>query len=145
VTDPRAKGAQRSPAPSDADAGVWQGRAIARRCVSPDGWTVLVGRTASDNDVLTFKLASPKDFWLHVSGTSGSHVIVRNPDALERLPRETLRYAAGLAAGYSRARQAGRVAVHVARCADVRKPRGAPAGQVTVSRSTTVRAAPQRV
>jgi predicted ribosome quality control (RQC) complex YloA/Tae2 family protein len=112
--------------------------------VSPDGFTVLVGRTAEDNDVLSLRLARPHDFWLHVAGESGSHVVVLNPERLERLPRETVRFAAALAAGYSRARGAGRVAVHLARCADVGKRRGAPPGEVTLVRWTTVKASPLR-
>lgn len=133
-----------SPERSNADAGIWHGKAVARRVVSPDGLTILVGRTAMDNDILTFKLGSPRDFWLHVAGESGSHVIVRNPAGLERPPRDTLRLAAALAAGYSKARRGGRVAVHVATCADVGKPRGAPAGQVTLTRFKTVHTLPQR-
>jgi predicted ribosome quality control (RQC) complex YloA/Tae2 family protein len=129
---------------SDADAGVWNGKSVARRFVSPDGFVVLVGRAAHDNDVLTFKLAAPRDFWFHVSGESGSHVVVRNPEGVDRLPRETQRFAAALAAGYSKARHAGRVAVHAARCADVRKPRGAPAGQVTLTHFSSVHVTPLR-
>ncbi|HPA81636.1 MAG TPA: hypothetical protein PLS95_12540 [Thermoanaerobaculales bacterium] len=53
--------------------------------------------------------------------------------------------AAGLAAGYSRARRGGRLAVHMARCRDVGKRRGAPAGEVTLSRSETVRCDPLRL
>jgi len=132
------------PEPSDPDAGMWQGKAVAHRFVAPDGAVILVGRTAADNDILTFKLASPKDFWLHVAGASGSHVVVRNPDGLARLPRDTLRFAASLAAGYSKARQGGRVAVHVAPVSEVRKPRGAPAGQVTLNRFESVRVPPSR-
>jgi len=105
---------------------------------------VLVGKTAADNDVLTLELAAPNDAWMHVVGESGSHVVVRNPDGLERLPRATLQFAAGLAVGYSKARHAGRTAVHVARCADVHKPRGAPAGQVTLRQWRTVRVTPVR-
>lgn len=133
-----------APPPSDPDEGVFQGRSIARRFVSPDGLVVLVGRSASDNDLLSLKLSSPRDFWMHVAGDSGSHVVVRNPDNLPRLPRETARFAAGLAAGHSKARDGGQVAVHVARCADVGKQRGAPAGQVTLARFTTVHATPRR-
>ena len=127
---------------TDADAGVWHGRSVARRFVSPDGFTVLVGRTAGDNDVLTFKLGEPHDVWMHVGAESGSHVVVRNPDRLERLPRETIRYAAALAARYSKARHAGRAAVHVTTCRDVSKPRGFPAGKVLLRRFTTVHASP---
>ena len=96
---------------------------------SPDGMVVLVGNSAADNDVLTFKVAAQKDFWMHVAGESGSHVVVRNPENLESLPRETLRYAASLAARYSKAQNAKKVTVHVARRKDVQKPRGMAAGR----------------
>jgi len=132
------------PPPPDPEAGTWQGRSVARRFVSPDGFTVLVGQRAEDNDILSLKLASPRDFWFHVASDSGSHVVVRNPDGLDRLPRDTMRFAASLAAGYSKARRGGRVAVHVTRCADVSKRRGAPAGQVMLQRWDTTTVAPSR-
>ncbi len=131
-------------AASDADAGVWRGRSVARRLFSPDGLVVLVGRSAADNDLLSFKLAQPRDFWLHVAAESGSHVVVRNPQGLDRLPRETRLFAAALAAGHSRGRAGGRVAVHLARCADVSKPRGFAPGKVLVARYATVHVAPRR-
>jgi predicted ribosome quality control (RQC) complex YloA/Tae2 family protein len=132
------------PPPPDPENGLWQGRSIARRFVSPDGMTVLVGKTAEDNDILSLKLASPRDFWFHVAGESGSHVVVRNPENLDRLPRETERFAAALAAGYSKARNGGRVSVHTCRCEDVSKPRGYPAGKVVLERFKNLMVAPQR-
>ena len=130
------------PPPSDPDAGVFAGRAIARRFTSPDGLIVLVGKSAGDNDDLSLRLAAPQDFWLHVASESGSHVVVRNPDRLPRLPRETLRFAASLAAAHSKARRGGKVAVHLARAGDVRKPRGLPAGKVEIRDYETVFASP---
>lgn len=132
------------PPPPDPEAGLWQGRSVARRFVSPDGMTVLVGRSAEDNDILTFKLGRPRDFWLHVAGESGSHVVVRNPDGLPRLPRDTERFAAALAAGYSKARAGGRVAVHLATCEDISKPRGMPPGKVELARFRSLQVAPER-
>ncbi len=134
----------KAPPPPDPDGGLWQGRSVARRFVSPDGLIVLVGRTAADNDVLSLKLGAPRDFWLHVAGESGSHVVVRNPEGLERLPRDTERFAAGLAARYSKAQHGGRVAVHLTRCAEVSKPRGLPPGQVQLGRYRTLQAVPWR-
>ena len=133
---------QGPPSPSDPEAGVWRGVSVARRLVSPDGMTVLVGRTAADNDVLTTKLAAPGDFWLHVAAGSGSHVVVRNPDRLERLPRETGRFAAALAVRYSKLKSGGRTAVHVTTCSEVDKPRGYAPGKVRLRRYSTVHAAP---
>lgn len=134
-----------TPQPSDPDAGIWQGRSIARVAESPDGMIVLVGRAARDNDVLSIKLAAPRDFWFHVAGESGSHVVVRNPDNLDALPRETKQFAGGLAAGYSKARRGGRVAVHMARARDVSKPRGLAPGKVHLRRFSTVHATPIRL
>lgn len=133
---------QGPPGPTDREEGLWQGASVARRFVSPDGMTVLVGRDASSNDRLTFKLARPADFWFHVAGQPGSHVVVLNPDGLGRLPRDTERFAADLAALYSKARRGGRVAVHAARAADVRKPRGLPPGKVTLGKYRTVQGMP---
>jgi predicted ribosome quality control (RQC) complex YloA/Tae2 family protein len=130
---------------SDPDNGIWADRRVARRFVSPDGLVVLVGKTAEDNDILSLKLAAPRDFWMHVAAESGSHVVIRNPAGLASLPRATLHFAAGLAAGYSKARRGGRVAVHVARCADVSKPRGLEPGKVLLARYRTVWATPLRM
>lgn len=140
----RSSGRKGPPGPTVPEDGIWQGRSVARRFVSPDGWTVLVGRTAADNDVLSIKLAGPADFWFHVAGQPGSHVVVLNPDKAERLPRETERFAAGLAAGYSSARRGGRVAVHAARGADVSKPRGLGPGTVNLRRFKALQVEPVR-
>jgi predicted ribosome quality control (RQC) complex YloA/Tae2 family protein len=126
---------------TDADLGTWRGRSVARPFRSPDGLVVLVGRSAADNDVLTFKLAAPHDFWLHAAGTSGAHVIVRNPERLQRLPRDTLRFAAALAVAHSGHRRAGRAAVHVTTCVEVEKPRRLTVGTVSLRRYRTVHAA----
>ena len=135
----------RRPPPPDPDQGTWRGRRIAHRVTSPDGLVILVGKSASDNDILSLKLARPRDFWFHAAGVSGSHVVVRNPDNLDRLPRETQTLAANLAAGHSKARGGGQVAIHVARASDVSKPRGLAPGKVQVRRYSTVYGAPQRV
>jgi predicted ribosome quality control (RQC) complex YloA/Tae2 family protein len=127
---------------NDPDWGVWRGVEVARRFLSPDGMVVLVGRSASDNDVLTLKLAEDHDFWMHASGVPGSHVVVRNPGKLSRLPRETQRFAASMAATFSKARHGGRVAVHVCRIRDVSKSRGQKAGMVSLRRFETTYASP---
>lgn len=104
---------------------------------SSDGWTILVGRSAKDNDELTFGVAKGRDWWLHAVGFSGSHVVVRNP-AGGALPRATLREAAWLAAYYSKARSQGRVEVAYVERKHVRRvPRGKP-GAVTFDHGHTV-------
>lgn len=86
---------------------------------------MLVGKGDAHNDALTFGTGEPRDFWMHVAGCPGSHVVVKNPDDLPELPRDVLEAAAALAAWHSKARGArGKVEVHVCRVADVSKPRG---------------------
>jgi len=112
------------------------------RSFSHAGFEILVGKAASDNDHLTFDVAQPHDLWLHVAGgTPGSHVIIRNPDK-GSVPEEVTHCAAALAAWYSKARNAARVEVHVCRASDVKKARGAPAGQVQIARYKSIKVAP---
>lgn len=134
---------RRPPAP-DPENGLYAGRRIAKRFVSPDGFTVLVGKSAEDNDILSLRLGEPQDFWFHLAGDSGSHVVVRNPEGLPKLPKETVLFAAGLAAGHSKAKNAGRVSVHMARCEDVSKPRGLAAGKVELRRWESVMVKPTK-
>lgn len=102
-----------------------------------DGWTARVGRTDSDNDLLTFREAFPQDYWLHVKGCPGSHVVLHHPDE-HTAPKSVLLAAARLAALHSKAKNAPNAAVTLARIADLQKPRRAPPGQVLVRKSTTL-------
>ena len=98
-----------------------------------DGYEVLVGESARDNDRLTFKVARPTDLWLHVAGVPGSHVIVRSDG--DDVPRDVVKQAAALAVQHSKAKNArGKVDVHLCRACDVRKPRGAKPGSVELRR-----------
>ena len=110
------------------------------RAASVDGFEILVGKGAQQNDELTFGVGTPHDFWLHVAGPPGSHVVVRNPDRLAELPRPVAEAAAALAAWHSKARGSkGKVSVHLCRVADVSKPRGFEAGQVLLRRFETLK------
>lgn len=133
---------QGPPSPSDPEQGIWHGKSVARRFESPDGLTILVGRTAKDNDVLSLKIGGPRDFWLHIASGPGSHVVVRNPDKLDRLPRDTKQMAAALAVRYSKARDGGRTAVHLTTCDQVSKKGRMPPGKVLLGRYDTVHASP---
>lgn len=114
------------------------------RTYHAEGFEVLVGKGARDNDELTFRVAEPADLWLHASGYAGSHVVVRNPGKLAELPREVVEFAAQLAVHYSKAREArGKVEVHACRASEVRKPRGFPPGKVEIRRWDVVRVYPK--
>ncbi len=112
------------------------------RTVNVEGFEVLIGRGAEDNDHLTFDVAKPFDLWLHVGGgTPGSHVVVRNPDRVE-IPDSVVEVAAAAAAWYSKARGFSKVEVHLCRAGDVFKPRGAKPGLVEISRFRKLRVTP---
>ncbi len=97
-------------------------------------WEILIGKTARDNDRLSLKIGGASDFWFHVAGMSGSHVVARHPSRPGQCPREVKRVSAGLAAFFSKARNAGKVTVHWTTCKYVSKKRGAPAGQVQLKK-----------
>jgi predicted ribosome quality control (RQC) complex YloA/Tae2 family protein len=109
----------------------------------PGGWQVLVGRTNADNDALSFRVARPTDWWFHVRGMPGSHVILQGPPGTDP-DRETLHRAAAIAAYHSKARHAGVVAVSGTRVRDVSKPRGAQAGTVQIRREKVFKVRPAR-
>ena len=114
------------------------------RTVDVDGFEVLVGRGARENDRLTTRLAEPRDFWLHAAGYAGSHVVVRNPDDLAELPSPVARRAAELAVWHSKARGAGgKVEVHLCRAGDVKKPSGYPPGKVVLKRWDSLKIYPR--
>jgi predicted ribosome quality control (RQC) complex YloA/Tae2 family protein len=111
----------------------------ARRYRSSDGYEVLVGRAARDNDHLTFRIARPHDLWLHAADYPGSHVVVRNPSRKE-IPQRTVIEAAQLAAHFSQAKRDAKVDVHYTERKFLTKPKGAQPGLVRMSsfRSLTV-------
>lgn len=110
-----------------------------RSYVSSDGYEVLVGRAAKDNDNLTFRVAKPHDLWLHAGDYPGSHVVVRNPTRKE-IPQRTLIEAAQLAAHFSQASEDAKVVIHYTERKYLSKPKGAAPGLVRLSsfRSITV-------
>jgi predicted ribosome quality control (RQC) complex YloA/Tae2 family protein len=107
----------------------------------PGGWKVLAGRTETDNDRLSLRLARPADWWFHVRGQSGSHVVLQGPVG-EAPGSETLKAAAAVAAYHSKARGGGLVAVSCTQARFVSKPRGARPGTVQIRRETVLRVRP---
>lgn len=110
------------------------------RTTSSDGYTIYVGRSASQNEHVTFHVAAPDDMWLHVRGIPGAHVVIKGGDGV---PERTIQEAAALAAYFSSARGDAAADVEVARRKHVRRVPGGPTGLVTYRSERSVRAAPQ--
>jgi predicted ribosome quality control (RQC) complex YloA/Tae2 family protein len=102
------------------------------------GNPIWVGRSAADNDAMTFRHARGNDLWLHVRDSAGPHVVVplrtRQP-----VSEATLLDAATLAAHFSPLGREAQVDVAYTYVKNLRKPRSAPAGAVYVADAKTIR------
>jgi predicted ribosome quality control (RQC) complex YloA/Tae2 family protein len=113
-----------------------------RRLKTSEGWDVLIGRSNEGNDYLTHKLARSEDYWFHVHGAAGSHVVLRRGKGKDEPSKQTLVEVAAWAAFYSQARTAGKVPVIFTRKKYVRKPRGGKPGLAVCEREKTVMVRP---
>jgi predicted ribosome quality control (RQC) complex YloA/Tae2 family protein len=101
------------------------------------GARIFVGRTAKENDTLTFKVARPHDVWLHAKGRRGAHVVVPR-DRGEDMPADLLVDAAHLAAHFSEARDEAVVDVEYTHRKFLRKAKGAAPGLAIVEREKVI-------
>jgi predicted ribosome quality control (RQC) complex YloA/Tae2 family protein len=106
-----------------------------------EGWKVIAGRTDAGNERVTFEIARPGDWWFHVHGAPGSHVVLQGPAGQEPA-RTVMKQAAAVAAYHSKARGAGVVPVSCTRARYVSKPRGAPPGTVAIRKETLLKVRP---
>lgn len=113
------------------------------RFVSSDGFSIYIGRSSRENDLLTQRTASAEDLWLHVHQAPGSHVLILNRERHTAIPERTLTEAASLAAYYSKLRRSAKVDVIYTQRKYVKKPKGSPPGLVTLSQFQTIRVSPQ--
>ncbi len=108
-----------------------------RTYTSADGISILVGKTAKDNDHLTFKVGKPDDLWLHARGTPGSHVIVKLEKG-KTIPHDTLKDAATLSLWFSDLRKSGKGEVIYTLRKFVKKAKGQKPGAVHVTRDKSL-------
>ena len=74
-----------------------------RRYITSDGYEILAGRNNIQNEQLTFHTASRRDWWFHVKGLPGTHVILRTKPNEEMPSDNAVLEAASLAAFFSKA------------------------------------------
>lgn len=107
----------------------------------PGGYQVLAGKTDADNDFLSIKFAAPNDYWFHVRGMPGSHVILMIGEKEEPL-KDIIKQAAAVAAYHSKARSGGVVPVSCTRAKHVTKVRGDKPGTVHIRKETVIKVRP---
>ncbi|MCP4458475.1 MAG: DUF814 domain-containing protein [Cytophagales bacterium] len=106
-----------------------------------DGFEVLIGKNAKSNDILTQKIASKNDLWLHARDVAGSHVVIREKPGY-KFPAPVIEKVAALAAWYSKRRTDSLCPVIYTPKKFVRKLKGAPSGQVVVEKEEVIMVVP---
>ena len=101
---------------------------------SPTGIKISLGKNNYQNDYLTNKLAKYNEYFFHVKDYPGSHVIVHSTT----LDEPTIRYAANLAAYYSKTRYSSTVPVNYTIVKNVKKIPGAKLGLVSLKNYKTI-------
>ena len=96
--------------------------------VSSDGYDIYVGKNNIQNEELTHKFAEGSDWWFHVKGTAGSHVILKARKTMP--PDKSFEEAASLAAYFSKAREGDYAEVDYVEKKHLRKPAKAAIGFV---------------
>ncbi len=97
-----------------------------------DGWILLVGRTAAENDELLRRHVKGLDLWLHTRDWPGGYVFIKNR-AGKSIPLDILLDAGTLALFYSKGRKAGTADLYYTQVKHLRRAKNAPKGTVLPS------------
>ncbi|MBA2367621.1 MAG: DUF814 domain-containing protein [Candidatus Protochlamydia sp.] len=104
---------------------------------SAAGMVIWAGKNAQSNDKLTFSLANGNDWWLHINGVSGSHIVIKTKG--KEPDNETLEDALQLALFHSKAKAAKEGEVCVTQKKFVSRLGGSQPGKVQISKHKTMR------
>lgn len=107
---------------------------------SSDGFLIYVGKNNYQNDELTFKTAGANDWWFHVKGAPGSHVIIKCEG--RELPDRAFEEAGALAAYYSSKRKSPKVEIDYTMRKHLKKTNGGKPGFVIYHTNYSLMAAP---
>ncbi len=107
-----------------------------------EGFRILIGRSAKNNDLLTQRYTYKDDLWLHARDVTGSHVVIKY-QAGKTFPKSVIERAAELAAWHSKRRTDSLCPVIVTPKKYVRKPKGLAEGQALVEKEDVVLVVPR--
>ena len=105
-----------------------QAKIVPLHYLSSDGYDIYVGKNNIQNEFVTFELAAANDFWFHVKGVPGSHVILKTKG--EEIPDRAFEEAGAVAAYYSQNRNSDKVEVDYIEKKFIKKPSGGKPGFV---------------
>lgn len=94
-----------------------------------NGWYILVGRDANENDELLRHHVRGDDLWLHVRDFPGGYVFIKHKKD-KTVPLDILLDAANLAVYYSKARNSGKTDLYYTHVKYLRRAKNGPKGLV---------------
>lgn len=97
-----------------------------------DGWYILVGRDANENDELLRRHVRGNDMWFHTRDCPGGYVFVKYR-AGKTIPLEIMLDAGNLAVYYSKARKNGKADLYYTQVKHLRRAKNGPKGLVLPS------------
>ena len=97
-----------------------------------EGWTILVGRTAAENDELLRRHVKGLDMWFHTRDYAGGYVFVKNRPG-KTIPLSIMLCAGNLAVYHSKARKAGKADLYYTQVKHLRRAKDGPKGLVLPS------------
>ncbi len=113
-----------------------------RRYLLAPSYELWVGRTAKENDRLTFQHARSFDLWFHARGVVGAHAILRLPNRDAKPSSYLIEQSAAIAAWHSKARTSSLAPVVVTPRKYVHRASAAPLGNVVITREEVVMVEP---
>lgn len=94
-----------------------------------NGWTILVGRTANENDDLLRHTVRGNDMWLHTRDFAGGYVFIKAQSG-KTVPLDIMLYAGNLAVYHSKARKNGQADLYYTQVKYLRRAKNGPKGLV---------------
>lgn len=98
------------------------------------GHTITFGKNNLQNENLTFSYAKKHYLWFHAQKYHGAHLCIDS----DKVSEEVLRYAANLAAYFSKGRYSSSVPVDYCQVKDIRKIKGSKTGLVSIKNYKTI-------
>ena len=94
-----------------------------------DGWYILVGRDANENDELLRRHVRGSDMWFHTRDCPGGYVFIKYR-AGKTIPLDIMLDAGNLAVYYSKARKNGKADLYYTQVKYLRRAKNGPKGRV---------------
>lgn len=95
---------------------------------------IYVGKNSTQNSNITHVIGSKTDYWLHVQGVPGSHVLIKSSNPSNKV----LQFAAMLAANYSKLKNSNKIPISYTQIKNLRKIPGKHGSSVILTSYQTL-------